>query len=110
VSEFLKQFQPPQERQETDKNIVSNLLGLALSAMDESLAQDLIGLIRKHRQEGMDAYVLCMSRLVNHEAAWEILQRVFAKCNKKLPLKYAPLFGKTPEQIRFTRESSLRVG
>lgn len=99
MNNFLKDIQPSIEKENEVKQAIVNLVGLTLMNLDFAVHQDLCEMIEKGHREGIDGYVLCLSRVVRHELGWELLTKAFEEKGEKVPSKYQRFFGQAPNQV-----------
>lgn len=75
---------------------VADLIGIVSSDMREIVITDIEGMIDKNYRTALEGYILCLSRIIKHDLAWEYITKAFANKNEKVPSKYSSLFGKLP--------------
>jgi hypothetical protein len=78
---------------------VSELLGLTAQDMRELIIDDIAQMIEKGYRVALEGYVLCLSRIINHETAWEYIVEAFRSKNEKVPNKYYAQFGRKPDDL-----------
>lgn len=93
IESSAQQVKPKPEIPPQQKEAIANLVGLVVSGFDETVISDLSTLIQQGRREGINGYVLCLSRVVRHELGWELVKKAFEQEKEKVPSKYNRLFG-----------------
>lgn len=79
---------------------VSEILGLtAAQDMKDAITGDIEAMIEKGYRSALEGYVLCLSRIISHDTAWEYILEAFRNKNEHVPGKYYKQFGKNPKDI-----------
>lgn len=97
ANEFFKNItnQKPQgEDPQQHVATLKKLVGLTVQQVDQTLTDDLAQLIEKQMNNGVSGYLHCLSRLMRHDVAWEIVCAAYHRNDQKPPAKYAALFGR----------------
>lgn len=96
MNEILKNIKKGIDSSRPDnstKRALANLIGLTMANMDHAIQQDIIDMIDAGRREGIGGYILCLSRVIRHDLAWELITKAFESKGEKPPTKYQKLFG-----------------
>jgi len=99
--DLLKQFAQENTSANLNKqsNILSELLGITAINMVNTITSDISTMIDKGLTKELKGYILCLSRIMKHDIAWEYIQDSFKNCNEKIPQKYYELFGQDPSKL-----------
>ena len=73
----------------------AEMLGITSAGMSEAIISDIVGMIDKGYRRNLEGYILCLSRIVKHDMAWDCITVAFAKQKESVPAKYYQLFNKT---------------
>ena len=93
MSDFFKQFKPVNVSQQSDaKQLISKIIGLTMANLDNAVVDDICKMIEEDRREGIDGYVLCLSRVLRHDVAQDLIKKAFESKNEKPPAKYKLIF------------------
>lgn len=87
----------------------SELLGLTFNDMEEVVIADISGMISKSYRKALDGYVLCLSRIIQHEKAWLCILKAFHLNHETVPKKYYAQFGQTTEEQTDIRKKGFVV-
>jgi len=79
---------------------ISEILGLtAQEMMKDTVISDIGAMIERGYQSALEGYVLCLSRIIAHDTAWEYIVEAFRSQSEVIPVKYYKQFGKKPEDL-----------
>jgi hypothetical protein len=115
ANDFFKKLTGQQPQQQGDSpeqhvDALKKLVGLTVKKVDETLTDDIAQLIRSGMHNGVSGYLHCLSRLMRHEVAWDIVCEAYRRNEQKPPAKYANLFGRDESGNRVARPSNWVVG
>lgn len=92
--------EPPKSSPDEEKNrTILGMLGVE-QYMVGTISRDLKQLIKKDNRVAIDGYVLAMSRIMKHAAAWDCLVKAFTESGETVPQKFQSMFGKSESQIK----------
>jgi len=75
------------------EELLMSALGVVANNMEESVISDISGMIEKEDRRAIDGYVLCLSRIMKHENAWNFICKAFQSKGEAVPSKYRKAFG-----------------
>ena len=87
---------------------VAALLGIYSVGMMDSITHDICTMIEKEQRYSLDGYVLCLSRILASDIAWECINRAFKKKSEPVPISYYRVFQKDKE-VQSPQQFSPRV-
>lgn len=77
---------------------VSELLGLTIKDMEDTIVSDIAAMIEKGYRAPLEGYILCLSRIMKHETAWNHIVDAFRQQNEEVPKRYYPYFGRNLDE------------
>lgn len=87
------------------QSAVSAMLGVTASGMDDTIIKDIEMMIENGQRLSLEGYVLCLSKIVQHNKAWNLINKAFQAKNESIPAKYNTLFNKKSTPV----EPSMKV-
>jgi hypothetical protein len=99
TSKELRERFASEKKTESNPNAMAQLLGITAMNMVDTITSDISTMIEKEYRAALEGYVLCLSRIMNHDTAWQCITDAFLQKGEKLPKKYYKQFGKDPEQL-----------
>ncbi len=81
------------------ESTLSSLLGITYHNMNDILISDITKMIEDGQKYSLDGYVLCLSRIIKHELAWDCINAAFNKQKEHIPGKYYQLFNCPADHI-----------
>lgn len=87
-----------QEIPKEQSSVICGLIGMVAEDMGEIIISDIEGMIDKEYRAALEGYVLCLSRILDHNVAWKHICNAFKNKNEKVPGKYFAQFGKKEEE------------
>ena len=69
-------------------------LGINSIGMVEVIITDISDMIKSGQRYSLDGYILCLSRIISHNTAWECITRAYKIMGETVPKKYQQLFDK----------------
>lgn len=78
--------------------IVAQALSIAAHDIEEIVISDIEAMIDKGYRPALEGYVLCLSRILDHDKTWNYITAAFQQKSEKIPSKYYKQFGKDPSQ------------
>ena len=103
---FTRQFEQPQkiehpecegEFPSVDASSVSGaatVLGITSMGMVDVIVSDIKELLGRNQWDSLNGYVLCLSRIISTDIAWNCITEGFKGCKEAIPQKYYKAFGK----------------
>lgn len=77
---------------------LTQVLGFVATQHKDAIIADLFELVSKDYQEGLDGYVLALSRCMEYDLAWHCISEAFQHNKKTIPDKYYRLFNKNRKE------------
>lgn len=95
--ELRERFAQKEEKNTSTSEIVSHALGIATEDMREVIIGDIGAMLKKGYRQSLDGYIFCLSRIIDHERAWNYITEAFQSQGEKVPTKYYQQFGQKQE-------------
>ncbi len=73
-------------------------LGILLSITEETVTSDIRQMISKGQNHSLEGYIFCLSRIINHNFAWNCICKAFTAENAPISRAYYRLFGQELQQ------------
>lgn len=89
--------EPEKDTSDLAQELLKGTFALASEDMAEVVISDISGMLRLDYRKALDGYILCLSRIISHERAWDYISEAFQACGEKVPAKYYERFGRTQE-------------
>ena len=74
------------------KQVVFDWIGVLSIHIDDTIIEDICGMIEKGYRHNLKGYVLCLSRIMNSEKAWGCIKEAFVRKSEPVPKDYLALF------------------
>ena len=99
AQQFAQENKQKPDNVQKQTSALSELLGITAMNMVNTITDDIANMIQTGYTKEIEGYILCLSRIMKHDTAWECIQDGFKRTNEKIPQKYYALFGKDPDKL-----------
>lgn len=94
-----KQLAADNEKEKVPASTISQMIGMTAAWTVETIIGDIEAMIEKGYRPSLEGYIFCLSRIMQHEKAWQCIVKAFSHKGEIVPPKYYKQFGQTEENI-----------
>ena len=92
--ELRERFSKPDQETSPVHVNVKEILGIVSTEMSDIITADIAAMLEKSYTKSMEGYIFCLSRIINHDIAWQSIAAAFSQNNEDVPKKYYKQFGR----------------